>query len=64
MLQGRSLKKAVEANDIEDIKIRWGSNTGILSISSVYQEAQQAQVSAAGSGEHLGFSAQRCERSK
>nr|WP_298573429.1 molecular chaperone DnaK [uncultured Mogibacterium sp.] len=54
------LKKAVEANDIEDIKAKIEALTqAFYPISSrIYQEAQQAQASAAGSGEQAQDSAQ------
>ena len=54
------LKKAVEANDVEDIKAKIEALTqAFYPISSrIYQEAQQAQASAAGSGEHAQDSAQ------
>lgn len=54
------LKKAVEANDVEDIKAKIESLTqAFYPISSrIYQEAQQAQASAAGSGEQAQDSAQ------
>lgn len=54
------LKKAVEANDVEDIKAKIEALTqAFYPISSrIYQEAQQAQVSAAGSGEQAQDSAQ------
>ena len=54
------LKKAVEANDVEDIKAKIEALTqAFYPISSrIYQEAQQAQASAAGSGEQAQDSAQ------
>lgn len=54
------LKKAVEANDVEDIKAKVEALTqAFYPISSrIYQEAQQAQASAAGSGEQAQDSAQ------
>ena len=54
------LKKAVEANDVEDIKAKIETLTqAFYPISSrIYQEAQQAQASAAGSGEQAQDSAQ------
>ena len=54
------LKKAVEANDVEDIKAKIEALTQVFyPISSrIYQEAQQAQASAAGSGEQAQDSAQ------
>ena len=54
------LKKAVEANDVEDIKAKVEALTqAFYPISSrIYQEAQQAQASAAGSGERAQDSAQ------
>ena len=54
------LKKAVEANDVEDIKAKIEALTqAFYPISSrIYQEAQQAQASAAGSGEQTQDSAQ------
>lgn len=54
------LKKAVEANDVEDIKAKIEALTqAFYTISSrIYQEAQQAQASAAGSGEQAQDSAQ------
>ena len=54
------LKKAVEANDVEDIKAKIEALTqSFYPISSrIYQEAQQAQASAAGSGEQAQDSAQ------
>ena len=54
------LKKAVEANDGEDIKAKIEALTqAFYPISSrIYQEAQQAQASAAGSGEQAQDSAQ------
>lgn len=54
------LKKAVEANDVEDIKAKIEALTqAFYPISSrIYQEAQQAQASAAGSGEQSQDSAQ------
>ena len=54
------LKKAVEANDVEDIKAKIEALTqAFYPISSrIYQEAQQAQASTAGSGEQAQDSAQ------
>ena len=54
------LKKAVEANDVEDIKAKIEALTqAFYPISSrIYQEAQQAQASAAGSGEQAQDSVQ------
>lgn len=54
------LKKAIEANDVEDIKAKIEALTqAFYPISSrIYQEAQQAQASAAGSGEQAQDSAQ------
>jgi chaperone protein dnaK len=54
------LKKAVEANDVEDIKAKIEALTqAFYPISSrIYQEAHQAQASAAGSGEQAQDSAQ------
>ena len=54
------LKKAVEANDVEDIKAKIEALTqAFYPISSrIYQEAQHAQASAAGSGEQAQDSAQ------
>ena len=54
------LKNAVEANDVEDIKAKIEALTqAFYPISSrIYQEAQQAQASAAGSGEQAQDSAQ------
>ena len=54
------LKKDVEANDVEDIKAKIEALTqAFYPISSrIYQEAQQAQASAAGSGEQAQDSAQ------
>ena len=54
------LKKAVEVNDVEDIKAKIEALTqSFYPISSrIYQEAQQAQASAAGSGEQAQDSAQ------
>ena len=54
------LKKAVEANDVEDIKAKIEALTqAFYPISSrIYQEAQQAQAGAAGSGEQAQDSAQ------
>ncbi len=54
------LKKAVEVNDVEDIKAKIEALTqAFYPISSrIYQEAQQAQASAAGSGEQAQDSAQ------
>ena len=54
------LKKAVEANDVEDIKAKIEALTqAFYQISSrIYQEAQHAQASAAGSGEQAQDSAQ------
>ena len=54
------LKKAVEANDVEDIKAKIEALTqAFYPISSrIYQEAQQAQASAARSGEQAQDSAQ------
>lgn len=54
------LKKAVEANDVEDIKAKIEALTqAFYPISSrIYQEAQQAQASAAGTGEQAQDSAQ------
>ena len=54
------LKKAVEANDVEDIKAKIEALTqAFYPISSrIYQEAQQAQASAAGSDEQAQDSAQ------
>ena len=54
------LKKAVEANDVEDIKAKIEALTqAFYPISSrIYQEAQQAQASAAGAGEQAQDSAQ------
>lgn len=54
------LKKAVEANDVEDIKAKIEALTqAFYPISSrIYKEAQQAQASAAGSGEQAQDSAQ------
>ena len=54
------LKKAVEANDVEDTKAKIEALTqAFYPISSrIYQEAQQAQASAAGSGEQAQDSAQ------
>lgn len=54
------LKKAVETNDVEDIKAKIEALTqAFYPISSrIYQEAQQAQASAAGSGEQAQDSAQ------
>lgn len=54
------LKKAVEANDVEDIKAKIETLTqAFYPISSrIYQEAQQAQAGAAGSGEQAQDSAQ------
>ena len=54
------LKKAVEANDVEDIKAKIEALTQAFypSSSRIYQEAQQAQASAAGSGEQAQDSAQ------
>lgn len=54
------LKKAVEANDVEDIKAKIEALTqAFYPISSrIYQEAQQAQASAVGSGEQAQDSAQ------
>ena len=54
------LKKAVEANDVEDIKAKIEALTqAFYPISSrIYQEAQQAQASAAGSGEQAQDSTQ------
>lgn len=54
------LKKAVEVNDVEDIKAKIKALTqAFYPISSrLYQEAQQAQASAAGSGEQAQDSAQ------
>ena len=54
------LKKAVEANDVEDIKAKIEALTqAFYPISSrIYQEAQQAQASATGSGEQTQDSAQ------
>ena len=54
------LKKAVEANDVEDIKAKIETLTqAFYPISSrIYQEAQQAQASAAGSGEQAQDSVQ------
>lgn len=54
------LKKAVEANDVEDIKAKIEALTqAFYPISSrIYQETQQAQASAAGSGEQAQDSAQ------
>ena len=54
------LKKAVEASDVEDIKAKIEALTqAFYPISSrIYQEAQQAQASAAGSGEQAQDSAQ------
>ena len=54
------LKKAVEANDVEDIKAKVEALTqAFYPISSrIYQEAQQAQASAAGSGEQAQDSVQ------
>ena len=54
------LKKSVEANDVEDIKAKIEALTqAFYPISSrIYQEAQQAQASAAGSGEQSQDSAQ------
>lgn len=54
------LKKAVEANDVEDIKAKIEVLTqAFYPISSrIYQEAQQAQASATGSGEQAQDSAQ------
>lgn len=54
------LKKAVEANDVEGIKAKIEALTqAFYPISSrIYQEAQQAQASAAGSGEQAQDSAQ------
>lgn len=54
------LKKAVEANDVEDIKAKIEALTqAFYPISSrIYQEAQQSQASAAGSGEQAQDSAQ------
>ena len=54
------LKKAVEANDVEDIKAKIEALTqAFYPISSrIYQEAQYAQASAAGSGEQAQDSAQ------
>ena len=54
------LKKAVEANDVEDIKAKVEALTqAFYPISSrIYQEAQQAQANAAGSGEQAQDSAQ------
>lgn len=54
------LKKTVEANDVEDIKAKIEALTqAFYPISSrIYQEAQQAQASAAGSGEQAQDSAQ------
>lgn len=57
------LKKAVEANDVEDIKAKIEALTqAFYPISSrIYQEAQQAQASAAGSGEQAQDSAQSAD---
>ena len=54
------LKKAVESNDVEDTKAKIEALTqAFYPISSrIYQEAQQAQASAAGSGEQAQDSAQ------
>ena len=54
------LKQAVEANDVEDIKAKIEALTqAFYPISSrIYQEAQQAQASTAGSGEQAQDSAQ------
>ena len=54
------LKKAVAANDVEDIKAKIEALTqAFYPISSrIYQEAQQAQASTAGSGEQAQDSAQ------
>ena len=54
------LKKAVEANDVEDIKAKIEALTqAFYPISSrIYQEAQQAQAGAAGAGEQAQDSAQ------
>ncbi len=54
------LKKAVEVNDVEDIKAKIEALTqAFYPISSrIYQEAQQAQASTAGSGEQAQDSAQ------
>ena len=54
------LKKAVEANDVEDIKAKIEALTqAFYPISSrIYQEAQQAKASTAGSGEQAQDSAQ------
>ena len=54
------LKKAVEANDVEDIKAKIEALTqAFYPISSrIYQEAQQAQASTAGSGEQAQDSTQ------
>ena len=54
------LKKAVEANDVEDIKAKIEALTQAFYpiSSSIYQEAQQAQASTAGSGEQAQDSAQ------
>ena len=54
------LKKAVEVNNVEDIKAKIEALTqAFYPISSrIYQEAQQAQASAAGSGEQAQDSAQ------
>ena len=54
------LKKAVEANDVEDIKAKIEALTqAFYPISSrIYQEAQQAQASTAGFGEQAQDSAQ------
>ena len=54
------LKKAVEANDVEDIKAKIEALTQAFypMSSRIYQEAQQAQASAAGSGEQAQDSAQ------
>ena len=57
------LKKAVEANDVEDIKAKIEALTqAFYPISSrIYQEAQQAQASTAGSGEQAQDSAQSAD---
>lgn len=55
-----ALKKAVEANDVEDIKAKIEALTqAFYPISSrIYQEAQQAQAGAAGAGEQAQDSTQ------
>ena len=57
------LKKAVEVNDVEDIKAKIEALTqAFYPISSrIYQQAQQAQASAAGSGEQAQDSAQSAD---